>query len=159
MGEQSAIAQAQVGALASAPRMGMVTLASVEVGGSGSCSQYGCVRFTPRNGCQCNRRCADFGNCCSDYRATCASTGKPATGSSKVLTLYHQTSPEICSQILSTSFKPGTSGWCGGGIYFAPPAEATTRKAVGPHSHLGCVIQAQVDVGRVKGMSSTCDRS
>lgn len=75
------------------------------------------------------------------------------------MTLYHQTSPEVAALILKNGFKPGTQGWCGGGIYFATTPEVTNTKAIGPDSHKGFIIEAQVDVGRVKHMSKTCDRS
>jgi len=50
-------------------------------------------------------------------------------------------------------------GWCGGGIYFAESPEATKGKAIGPDSKQGFMIEAQVAVGRVKLMPSTCNRS
>jgi len=75
------------------------------------------------------------------------------------MTLYHQTSPEIAALILKSHFKPGKEGWCGGGIYFATSPEATNTKAIGPESHTGFIIEAQVDVGKVLHMSKTCDRS
>jgi len=75
------------------------------------------------------------------------------------MTLYHQTSSEIAELILKSNFKPGTEGWCGGGIYFATTPAATNTKAIGPDSHKGFIIEAQVDVGRVLHMSKTCDRS
>jgi len=73
------------------------------------------------------------------------------------LTLYHQTSPDIAALILKEGFKTGKEGWCGGGIYFATTAAATYTKAIGPDSHKGFIIEAQVDVGRVKHASKTCD--
>mmetsp|Transcript_59871 Transcript_59871/g.144621 ORF Transcript_59871/g.144621 Transcript_59871/m.144621 type:complete len:236 (-) Transcript_59871:60-767(-) len=76
-----------------------------------------------------------------------------------ILPLYHQTSPEIAALILQSGFKPGTSGWCGGGIYFATTPQATYTKAIGPHSHKGFVIEAQVNVSRVLHMPKTCNRS
>jgi len=60
---------------------------------------------------------------------------------------------------LQGGFRPGTQGWCGGGIYFATSPGATYHKAIGPDSHLGYIIGAKVDVGRVKYMGKTCDRS
>jgi len=73
------------------------------------------------------------------------------------MTLYHQTSPEMATLIFKGGFTNGTSGWCGGGIYFATTAEATYTKAIGADSHQGFIIEAQVDVGRVKHASKTCD--
>jgi len=56
-------------------------------------------------------------------------------------------------------FKAGSSGWCGGGIYFATTPAATGSKAIGPDSHTGFIIEAIVDVGKVLHMTETCDRS
>uniref|UniRef100_A0A7S1RKL3 SMB domain-containing protein n=1 Tax=Alexandrium catenella TaxID=2925 RepID=A0A7S1RKL3_ALECA len=39
--------------------------------GGGSCAAYGCAGYAPSHGCQCNRRCEKFGNCCHDYRQRC----------------------------------------------------------------------------------------
>lgn len=76
-----------------------------------------------------------------------------------VMTLYHQTSPEIAALILKSNFRPGTRGWCGGGIYFATTPEATDKKAIGADSHTGAILVAVVDVGTVLQMPPTCDRS
>jgi len=75
------------------------------------------------------------------------------------MTLYHQTSPEMATLIFKGGFTNGTSGWCGGGIYFATTAEAAYTKAIGADSRQGfiVIIEAQVDVGRVKHASKTCD--
>mmetsp|Transcript_100585 Transcript_100585/g.288822 ORF Transcript_100585/g.288822 Transcript_100585/m.288822 type:complete len:189 (-) Transcript_100585:182-748(-) len=77
----------------------------------------------------------------------------------KVMTLYHQTSPEIAALILKGGFKAGSGGWCGGGIYFATTIADTDQKAIGPHSHTGFIIVATVDVGKVLHLNKTCDRS
>jgi len=76
----------------------------------------------------------------------------------KLLTLYHQTSPDIAKLILNSAFRVGTQGWCGGGIYFANSPADTETKAIGPDSHKGFIIEALVDVGHVLDMNSTCDR-
>eukprot|EP00445_Apocalathium_hangoei_P041535 CAMPEP_0203964216 /NCGR_PEP_ID=MMETSP0359-20131031/94010_1 /ASSEMBLY_ACC=CAM_ASM_000338 /TAXON_ID=268821 /ORGANISM="Scrippsiella Hangoei, Strain SHTV-5" /LENGTH=225 /DNA_ID=CAMNT_0050900515 /DNA_START=84 /DNA_END=761 /DNA_ORIENTATION=- len=76
-----------------------------------------------------------------------------------VMTLYHQTSPHIGALILKGGFKPGSRGWCGGGIYFATTPEATKTKAIGADSHTGFMIEARVDVGKALLMPATCDRS
>jgi len=67
-----------------------------------------------------------------------------------VLTLYHATSPEAGASILKTGFRPGHVGYCGGGIYFATSPAATLGKAVGPDSHQGFMLEARVDLGRIK---------
>eukprot|EP00444_Apocalathium_aciculiferum_P027455 CAMPEP_0183442652 /NCGR_PEP_ID=MMETSP0370-20130417/88956_1 /TAXON_ID=268820 /ORGANISM="Peridinium aciculiferum, Strain PAER-2" /LENGTH=243 /DNA_ID=CAMNT_0025632351 /DNA_START=74 /DNA_END=805 /DNA_ORIENTATION=+ len=74
-----------------------------------------------------------------------------------VLTLYHQTSAELGPLILKTGFRLGKHGWCGGGIYFAVTPEATFTKAIGQDSHTGYIIEATVDVGKVKIASAACD--
>eukprot|EP00931_Biecheleriopsis_adriatica_P008354 TRINITY_DN109556_c0_g1_i1.p1 TRINITY_DN109556_c0_g1~~TRINITY_DN109556_c0_g1_i1.p1 ORF type:complete len:255 (-),score=43.60 TRINITY_DN109556_c0_g1_i1:78-842(-) len=71
-------------------------------------------------------------------------------------TLYHQTSCSAAHAIVKTGFRPGHIGWCGGGIYFATSAGATGHKAVGLNSEHGCIIQAQVNLGRIKHMSPIC---
>jgi len=73
--------------------------------------------------------------------------------------LYHQTSPEIAAMIMHTGFKPGSAGWCGGAIYFATDPKATFTKAIGTNSHLGVILKAHVNVGRVCKMAKTCDQS
>jgi len=77
----------------------------------------------------------------------------------EVVTLYHQTSAEIGALIFEGGFKPGKLGWCGGGIYFAVKPWETYHKAIGPNSHLGFIIEVQVDLGKVRHMPPTCDRS
>lgn len=135
-----------------------------------SCAQYGCThRYHRSHYCQCNSQCGHYGNCCGDYWSRCAHPNPPApdpapapapasSGEHRVLTLYHQTSPRACQLIIQSNFRPGTRGWCGGGIYFATSPAATNTKAIGPDSHKGCILQAEVDVGHVKYMSRTCDR-
>jgi hypothetical protein len=73
-----------------------------------------------------------------------------------VRTGYHQTAPEICNLIMQSNFKPGTSGWCGGAVYFATTPEATVTKAIAANSHDGCMIEAKVRMGRVKRV--TCGK-
>mmetsp|Transcript_58688 Transcript_58688/g.181982 ORF Transcript_58688/g.181982 Transcript_58688/m.181982 type:complete len:303 (+) Transcript_58688:87-995(+) len=141
--------------------------------GWGSCAMYGCVSYYSRfHGCQCNPSCASHGSCCGDYWSRChhhnhhhhhsqphpALAPHPGGGSHRVLTLFHQTSPSACNMILRSNFHPGSQGWCGGGIYFATSAQATRTKAIGPDSHQGCILQAQVDVGRSWHLSPTCNR-
>lgn len=74
-------------------------------------------------------------------------------------TLYHQTGPGTGPLILRNGFQAGRVGWCGGGIYFAVAAHATKGKAIGIDSQQGYIVEAKVDVGKVKHMSSTCDKS
>jgi len=76
-----------------------------------------------------------------------------------VRTLYHQTSPGAGAQILRSGFRPGRVGYCGGGIYFAETPQATDGKARGPDSHKGFIIEAVVDLGRVRHMPYTCTSS
>mmetsp|Transcript_102343 Transcript_102343/g.325176 ORF Transcript_102343/g.325176 Transcript_102343/m.325176 type:complete len:553 (-) Transcript_102343:321-1979(-) len=104
---------------------------------------------------------------CGKNPQRCQSCGTRATwcqpprepvqcGARRVITLYHQTSPHICDLILQSNFRVGKVGWCGGGIYFAASAYATTRKAIGHESHHGFLIEARIDLGRVKHMGSSC---
>jgi len=73
------------------------------------------------------------------------------------MTLYHQTSEEIGPLILKNGFRAGFRGWCGGAIYFARTPEATESKTSALDSHKGFMIEAVVEVGNIKNMSSTCD--
>lgn len=73
--------------------------------------------------------------------------------------VYHQTSPEIAKLILASAFRPGTRGWCGGAIYFAVTPGQTYEKAIGTDSHMGAIIEATVDVGRVLNMLPECDQN
>lgn len=36
-----------------------------------SCASLGCADFRPGEACQCNDRCAEFGDCCPDFTAAC----------------------------------------------------------------------------------------
>mmetsp|Transcript_90006 Transcript_90006/g.160233 ORF Transcript_90006/g.160233 Transcript_90006/m.160233 type:complete len:236 (-) Transcript_90006:18-725(-) len=98
-----------------------------------------------------------------DYSDVMDSSGELGSGwhhhhhaGGNIMTLYHQTSPGICSAILRSGFRPGSVGWCGGGIYFAGSPGGTYGKAVGVDSHHGCILQVQVNMGRVKHMGHTC---
>jgi len=134
----------------------------------GSCQQFGCITYyAPWLGCQCNLGCEKHGSCCYDYGSRCAhhyhhqhhpAPAPAPAGHQKILTLFHQTSAEAAELIVQNGFRPGTQGWCGGGIYFATSIEATNTKAIGPDSHKGQMLQAQVNVGKVKYMSASCDR-
>jgi len=76
---------------------------------------------------------------------------------SNIRTLYHQTSSWAGNSILKTGFRPGSpESICGSAIYFSPTAHDTDWKAV---SGRGFMIEARVDLGRVKRMPKTCDRS
>eukprot|EP00929_Paragymnodinium_shiwhaense_P043246 TRINITY_DN22271_c0_g1_i1.p1 TRINITY_DN22271_c0_g1~~TRINITY_DN22271_c0_g1_i1.p1 ORF type:complete len:821 (-),score=101.28 TRINITY_DN22271_c0_g1_i1:470-2932(-) len=39
--------------------------------GNRSCKQFGCYGYKPNNPCQCTGSCKKYGNCCSDYDASC----------------------------------------------------------------------------------------
>jgi len=72
---------------------------------------------------------------------------------------YHQTSPHVCDLILKSQFRPGRTGWCGGAIYFADSIGGTYGEATGPDSKQGCILQATLNLGKVKEMPPTCDSS
>jgi len=74
-----------------------------------------------------------------------------------VRTGYHQTSPKVCKAIVAGNFRAGSGGWCSGAIYFATTPEATSTKAVAASSHEGCMIKAQIDMGRVYHAGKKCD--
>jgi len=77
----------------------------------------------------------------------------PVTGN--LMTLYHTTSPAIAETILSSHFEPGTSGWCGGAIYFTNTPHLKSTK-FGPDTRTGAVIQAKVNMGRMAEMDRRC---
>jgi hypothetical protein len=131
--------------------------------------------YQPYKLCQCNDRCKEFGNCCSNYRDVCDAAaqtlgqanetvvlGAAAAGSSSrgqrlcengVTKVYHQTDMEACRSILENGFdlaysKPGNLGQ---GIYFTDTARATGWKT----RHWGCVIEVAVRMGDRKGLECT----
>lgn len=66
-----------------------------------------------------------------------------------LITVYHQTSPQICELIMQGGFKKGHGGWCGDAIYFAFSPKSTKTKAITKGSHDGCMIEAKVDPGHM----------
>ena len=71
-------------------------------------------------------------------------------------TLYHQTSPDRASSILSSqSFRRGSSGLSGGGIYFAVCEADTHHKA----HHKGAILCATVRLGTIKKIGANGDNS
>mmetsp|Transcript_48470 Transcript_48470/g.127982 ORF Transcript_48470/g.127982 Transcript_48470/m.127982 type:complete len:269 (+) Transcript_48470:95-901(+) len=79
--------------------------------------------------------------------------------STNVKTLYHMTSPMICRMILTSGFRAGSEGWCGGAIYFAEDPAAVKTKAIGTQSHWGCLLEVYVDLGKVLQLGPQCDKS
>mmetsp|Transcript_74131 Transcript_74131/g.241054 ORF Transcript_74131/g.241054 Transcript_74131/m.241054 type:complete len:362 (+) Transcript_74131:123-1208(+) len=161
---------------------GLASVFSAHLSSWGYCALYQCASYYRSWAtCQCNPGCVGHGNCCHDYYEVCTNNDHrrryqpapapapvpvaapapvPAPGSGgSTKTLYHNTSPEAGASIVATGFRPGTQGWCGGGIYFAETAEATLTKAIGPDSHQGYVIEAVVNVGLPKYLGPECDRS
>jgi len=75
--------------------------------------------------------------------------------SGQIMTLYHTTSPEAASAILSSGFLRGSAGWCGGAIYFISTPVLPPSK-YGPSTQSGAIIQARVDMGRMTTMDRRC---
>lgn len=78
-------------------------------------------------------------------------------GPSNIMTLYHQTSSSAGRNILASGFwmsKPYAI--CGQAIYFSPSAHDTDDKAMGGR---GFMIEATVDMGKIKTMGKQCDHS
>jgi hypothetical protein len=70
--------------------------------------------------------------------------------------LYHMTDATAARSIVSTqTFRPGTSGLAGGGIYFAETPEDTKHKA----RSQGPILQAKVNLGKQKNLSYHGDPS
>jgi len=64
--------------------------------------------------------------------------------SGQVLTCYHQTSEDVSKIIIkSQTFRPGTEGIAGGGMYFAVKPEETQIKT----HHYGPILQCKVKLG------------
>ena len=81
---------------------------------------------------------------------------EPVVSEPGVKTLYHETSPEAATKILASSFRPGSSGWCGGAIYFYTSPKIPKSK-LGPDSQTGAIIQAEVDLGTNIQLDKKCD--
>mmetsp|Transcript_2578 Transcript_2578/g.6530 ORF Transcript_2578/g.6530 Transcript_2578/m.6530 type:complete len:303 (+) Transcript_2578:94-1002(+) len=139
-------------------------------GHSGSCAAFGCINYyAPWHDCQCNDDCSKYGSCCKDYSLYCHKQQQPTPAPQqhhhhapssghkrRVMTLYHQTNQHAATLIKQHGFRPGSSGWCGGAIYFATSTQATYTKAIGPDSHKGAMLECQVDVGRVLHQDRRC---
>eukprot|EP00429_Kryptoperidinium_foliaceum_P060554 CAMPEP_0176076978 /NCGR_PEP_ID=MMETSP0120_2-20121206/38487_1 /TAXON_ID=160619 /ORGANISM="Kryptoperidinium foliaceum, Strain CCMP 1326" /LENGTH=395 /DNA_ID=CAMNT_0017410707 /DNA_START=65 /DNA_END=1249 /DNA_ORIENTATION=+ len=80
--------------------------------------------------------------------------GESSETGGQLLRLYHQTSAEAGESILREGFRLGSGGLCGAAIYFSPSPKDTDVKAVGGR---GFIIEAVVDMGRMKVMSGMCD--
>jgi len=119
--------------------------------GHNTCNHIGCGRYLREEACQCNDHCKKYNNCCTDYQEVCV-----AKSVSYRVTGFHQTSKEICGLIMASSFRAGSGGWCSDAIYFAKSPEATVTKAVGENSNDGCMIEAVLDMGRVKYAHTDC---
>eukprot|EP00929_Paragymnodinium_shiwhaense_P014499 TRINITY_DN122409_c0_g1_i1.p1 TRINITY_DN122409_c0_g1~~TRINITY_DN122409_c0_g1_i1.p1 ORF type:complete len:403 (-),score=69.04 TRINITY_DN122409_c0_g1_i1:220-1428(-) len=70
------------------------------------------------------------------------------TGFHRNMTVYHQTSPQVCELIMKSNFIIGKGGLCGKAVYFAVRPQDTKTKAITAGSHGGCMIEAVVDVGK-----------
>lgn len=125
---------------------------------AGSCAKYGCTsKYVWYLSCQCNPSCHDHKNCCKDIGKCGSHVPSPSySGPHNIMKLYHQTGHGVGRLILGSGFRRGRSGWCGGAIYFATSRKATYTKAIGPDSHKGFMIEATVDVGRVKHRGRHC---
>lgn len=66
----------------------------------------------------------------------------------KVVSVYHMTTNEVCKLIMASEFNPSVEGEMGIGVYFAATAKGSTRKL--PPEQQGCLLEAQVRLGRTK---------
>ena len=69
--------------------------------------------------------------------------------------LYHCTSRSNAASIKSNGFRCGSGGMTGGGIYFAESISDASRKA----RQNGVVLECEVNLGRVKHVSSSGDNN
>jgi len=86
--------------------------------------------------------------------AKLASRRRRPTGG--VMKLYHTTSPAVAALILASSFRPGSTGWCGGAIYFTDTPVLPPTK-FGPDTKQGAIIEATVDMGHMAEMGPMCN--
>ena len=111
-------------------------------------------------GCrQCNY---DVCASCSDRSSSSASSASSSSDRRTRLregghtTLYHQTSSDVAASIISDQkMLRGSGGMAGGGIYFAVSQSDTHHKA----QSKGVILQVQVQLGRIKTISSNGDSS
>eukprot|EP00441_Pelagodinium_beii_P004355 CAMPEP_0197688914 /NCGR_PEP_ID=MMETSP1338-20131121/106129_1 /TAXON_ID=43686 ORGANISM="Pelagodinium beii, Strain RCC1491" /NCGR_SAMPLE_ID=MMETSP1338 /ASSEMBLY_ACC=CAM_ASM_000754 /LENGTH=245 /DNA_ID=CAMNT_0043271195 /DNA_START=32 /DNA_END=766 /DNA_ORIENTATION=+ len=81
-----------------------------------------------------------------------------SSAASNIKTLYHMTNKQAGPLILNSQFRAGHSGWCGGAIYFSPSPYDCWHKAAPDQRRPDGVfmIEAQVDLGRMKAMPWHC---
>eukprot|EP00435_Cladocopium_sp_Y103_P014344 s363_g3.t1 len=137
-------------------------LADVEI--SGMSNQDGQDGFVEDDECQ-NGQNADGSSGCALHALQLRRNASNDTSETLeaslgwVKTLYHQTTPSAGKSILKEGFRLGHVGWCGAGIYFATSVEATSGKIKGPDSGAGYIIEAKVNLGRIKQMPWHCTTS
>ena len=74
----------------------------------------------------------------------------------QVLTCYHQTSEDAAKSIISSqTFRPGTEGVAGGGMYFAVKPEETQVKT----HNFGPILQCKVKLGNNKRLPYDGDKN
>lgn len=138
----------------------------------GTCLGRICSVYLPGATCQCNPECKDHGSCCPDIADHCApaETTTPTLppdmndglfhGNTHlhghVMTLYHTTSKEIAEIIVKEGFKPGHTGWCGGGIYFINTPYLPKTKYAPGITQSGAILEAKVQMGRMARMLHRC---
>jgi len=103
----------------------------------------------------CEGQCRRDGPAPGPSPTTATTTWVDYTSEEGVKTMYHETSPQTAEAILASSFRPGSSGWCGGAIYFSPTPRIPDSK-LGPDSQRGAIIEAQVDLGKMRHLNSAC---
>uniref|UniRef100_A0A7S3S1U7 Uncharacterized protein n=1 Tax=Strombidinopsis acuminata TaxID=141414 RepID=A0A7S3S1U7_9SPIT len=79
-------------------------------------------------------------------------------GSGNIMTLYHTTSSRVADIIVNTQhFKPGSSGFCGGAIYFMNTPNIPATKVPNPDgTHRQAVLEARVDMGNMAVINGLC---
>lgn len=124
---------------------------------SGSCIGHDCHSFYSYATCQCNSRCSDYGNCCSDYSTTCQMQHEYHSHvGGRTMTLYHTTSRAAAEAIVRTGFRPGHTGWCGGAIYFINHPYLPKTKYAPGITQTGAILEAKVSMGRMAYMNRHC---
>merc|ERR1719401_2655960 len=74
-----------------------------------------------------------------------------------IMTLYQLTGPTAAKSIISTNFRPGSGGWCGGAIYLINTPHLPKSKYNPRTTTDGAYVQLQVKMGKMCRMQRTCN--
>ena len=103
----------------------------------------------------CNVTFADPGECMAESSRHAEGCPRHPTCYTELgtMTLYHATNSSAATSILNGQFRCGSSGCCGGGIYFADSPSQARHKA---KNGSDAVLQAEVWMGRALTIRNGC---